>query len=533
MPTDSRPSSLTGIRTIIGQFPLHPILMAMYPILFLLSYNISQINPSQAIRPLTISILVAIFLSLALGFAARDIRQGALSTTLVLILFFTYGHAFNWLDNALPALANHVTLGTIWTALFILGIWAKYRIRNIYPVTMYLNLVLLFLLFQPVANIGWFILRSGVPEEIKPPSPFEDIKIRQEDAQNLPDIYYIILDGYGRMDVVQELFQYDNSPFIEHLQGRGFYVANQSNSNYVQTSLSLASSMNLDYLGNLTGTNIQSEDRDPLKELIRNSQIRNFLEAQGYQTITFATPYSLTNISDSDVFIEYHVKIINELEGLILTTSATRAMDDKMINLFGPLLCDVYRGGALNVFENLKKVPELPGPKFVFAHVVSPHPPFIFDANGNPVQDTGCSGMDGNMFTGSQEEYITGYSRQLAYISQLTIEAVDEILDNSSIPPVIIIQGDHGSGMLLDFNSIENTCLRERSSILNAYYFPQQKMQEQLYESISPVNSFRVVINGIFNSQLPLLEDKFYFSTWSRPYQVQDVTAMIEDTCSR
>ena len=47
-----------------------------------------------------------------------------------------------------------------------------------------------------------------------------------------PDIYYIILDGYVRDDVLKDLFAYDNSGLIEYLRGRGFFVAEQSRSNY-------------------------------------------------------------------------------------------------------------------------------------------------------------------------------------------------------------------------------------------------------------------------------------------------------------
>ncbi len=508
----------------------HPFFVAAYPILFLLSYNISQIPPKQALRPLAISLSVAFLLTVIFGFAAKNYRQGGLSASILLGLFFTYGHVHLWLGSKFPVFENHALLISLWLILLVLGMLGKYKIRNIQSFTKYLNLISFVLLLQPVFTIVLFIAQSGVPEEVKPPSPFENIQTLQPENSDLPDIYYIILDAYGRSDVVLDLFGYDNAEFINFLEERGFYVAEKSRSNYLQTSLSLSSTLNLNYLGELEGINIQSGDREPLAELIRHSELRNFLEEQGYQTVAFSTGYGPTTLADADIFIPYHVNLTNDLEKLILTTSVTRALGDKMQNLFLPFMCDTQRGGILNIFENLQKTPELPSPKFVFVHISSPHPPFVFGADGEAVKHGDCNGLDGSFFQGSRADYLSGYPQQMAYISQLTEEVVENILENSAIPPVIVIQGDHGSGMLLNWDSAENSCLLERTSILNAYYIPSDE-ETQLYETITPVNSFRVVLNEIFDFDLPLLDDKSYFSSWDKPYQVEEITNRIEESC--
>ena len=68
--------------------------------------------------------------------------------------------------------------------------------------------------------------------------------------------------------------------------------------------------------------------------------------------------------------------------------------------------------------------------------------------------------------------------------------------------------------------------MHERMSILNAYFFPGRSYQE-LYPEITPVNTFRVVLNTFFGADLELLPDKNYFSTWSEPYQFVDVTGAV------
>ncbi len=39
----------------------------------------------------------------------------------------------------------------------------------------------------------------------------------------LTDIYFIVLDGYGRSDVLKEFYEYDNSDFLRGLKEKGFY----------------------------------------------------------------------------------------------------------------------------------------------------------------------------------------------------------------------------------------------------------------------------------------------------------------------
>ena len=92
---------------------------------------------------------------------------------------------------------------------------------------------------------------------------------------------------------------------------------------------------------------------------------------------------------------------------------------------------------------------------------------------------------------------------------------VDQILQASETPPVIILQGDHGPWV---------GSIPIRMQILNAYYLPGDATR-RLYPTISPVNSFRVALNEIFGLGLPLLEDVSYYSTYPKPYTFEVVPA--------
>ena len=160
----------------------------------------------------------------------------------------------------------------------------------------------------------------------------------------------------------------------------------------------------------------------------------------------------------------------------------------------------------------------------VFAHIVSPHPPFVFDMQGNPIQpERSYSIGDGDDYGGDWEEYRRGYAGQVQFVNRMLEETVDAILRKSSGPPIIIIQGDHGPGAFLDLSTPEQTCLLERSSIFNAYYLPGVNTSV-LTPDMTPVNSFRIVLNVYFNANLGLLPDKTYFTSHRLTRQVIDIT---------
>src|SRR5271157_4289288 len=119
-----------------------------------------------------------------------------------------------------------------------------------------------------------------------------------------------------------------------------------------------------------------------------------------------------------------------------------------------------------------------------------------------------------------------GLSLHPVYIIRRIEEVIDQILARSKVPRILILQADHGSGLRLNMQSKERTDLRERMGILNAYYFPNRDYRG-LYQDITPVNSFRVVLNTLFGARFEILPDRSNYSTWSEPYQFMDVTEAV------
>lgn len=348
----------------------------------------------------------------------------------------------------------------------------------------------------------------------------------------VPDIYYIVLDGYGRADLLDSMYDYDNSPFTGALAQRGFIVAADSQSNYPRTVLSLSSSLNMQYLDGASSALGDSYLWWPVEETIHRSQVRRFLEGQGYRTVFIASGFDYTSIPDGDVYQKPFPVMLNDFEEVFFRATNLSLLQGVAGEWVSFATNESHRRIVLFGHSALSASASIPSPKFVFAHIVSPHPPFVFNEDGSSRLEAGEFPFfgDGNEFEGDRGDYRDGYIAQVAYLNTLILETVDSIIETSPAPPVIIIQADHGPGMFTDFGSIEATCLFERFSILNAYYLPGIASGD-VPENISPVNSFRLIFDAYFDAGLGLLPEKRFFSTDYRMYQFEDVSRFSEIGC--
>ncbi len=339
-----------------------------------------------------------------------------------------------------------------------------------------------------------------------------------------PDIYYIILDGFGNSEVLNKLYGLDNSDFIQELWNRKFYIPNGSSTNYVQTRLSLASSLNMQYLDEIA--NIISEGNPyyyyPAYHMIDNSIIEQSLKNIGYDMVSFQAEVNFLDFSDWDVY--YHKKNIPDsfTQTFFNTTGFSVFMNSQLYR---------WHYDSVNfVLESLPLTTNLQGPQFIFSHILCPHPPFIFTSDGIlKKSDRLFTIHDANryMATGTPEEYKLGYYDQVLFIQERILKTIDQIISSAKEPLIIIIQADHGPGMETNQLDIEGTNLKERFGILNAIYFYDENY-EQLYQQISPVNTFRVVFDQYLGIDKSLLPDKHYYSNYTNLFDFTLVDTELE-----
>jgi len=315
---------------------------------------------------------------------------------------------------------------------------------------------------------------------------------------------------------------YNNQGYADYLTSKGFFVASKSRSNYATTFLSLASSLNMEYVDYLSDmVRCESQDWRVAYQMIKDNKVVNFLKSKGYKYVHLNSGWGPT---DYNKYADLNIQCgnINEFLMIIIQTTILKAFEDFIIG-------DDSRARILCTFSRLAEINKMNEPKFVFAHILSPHPPYLFGANGEPTLKATYQ-MDRNVW-----ELKEDYLNQLSFINKKVQALLDTILLKSKIPPIIVLQADHGSASTWwntgssgwDEHPTE-LMLRERMGIFNAYYLPSGG-NSLVYDSITPVNTFRLIFNLYFDKQFTLLNDKNYFSIYSNPYEFVNVTDILSN----
>jgi hypothetical protein len=494
---------------------LHPFLFGLFFMLALYSANVTEVSFTDVLPPLlVVGGCVAVILLLA-WLLLRDVRKAALLTSIEVILCLSYVHVVNLFDTQ-PATASWVMVPPesglamlMWLAwamvfgmsvYFIRWYWRKRWDRNLDKLTTLFSIVGTVLLIMPVITI--VLHKAHGPSHHTVPSDTSNLQLSLPEEP--PDIYYIILDTYPSASTLEEEFGFDNSEFVNHLAGKGFYVAPESHANYFITLHSLSSSLNMNYLDVLMAEiGRTTVDDGQLMTMLQDYRVWRLLKTSGYEFINIGSWWEVTRENKyADVNINYGGEL-SEFSRLALKTSAIEPMGE-ILGLWGDERRIQYERVKYE-FDMLSRIPEREGPTFVFAHFIVPHGDYVFQSNGD--------------FLSAQEadrrSEESKYLDQLAAVNRLVEPCIDHLIAASDVPPMIILQGDHGPSPDLEDElgwmvAPSDFDLSVKSGILNAYYLPSVD-QGALYPSITPVNSFRLVFNLYFGTDLELLADKSYY----------------------
>ena len=486
--------------------PWYPLVFSAYPVLALLAENIGEVKLEAGWRPLLISVAFAGILFILLRLFLRDWHRAAFLSTLWLILFFSYGHIHILLTEKLEDFNFTPWLLLAWLVLAILAVvWA---IKKSPSSALALNVIALGLVVTSLVQIAPGSQKRGVHTLGAKNAPVQELSR----PQNLPDVYYFILDSYGRDDLLKQAYGYDNSEFVNALRERGFYVAQCSQSNYVRTEISVASTLNMSYLQGLDPAFApESTRRRVLWDSFKHSAARYNFESMGYKTIAFATGFAWSEFDDADVFYTPPPFSAGMTEFETLFMQTTLALHAKELGWLDAdaIMGQNFRNRTLLVFDRMDDIARMPEPTFAYVHLISPHPPFVFGPNGEPMYPPDFWNENREY---PADLYAKGYQNQLTFLNKKVLEAMDTLISESDTPPVIILQGDHGPWLQPK---------NKRMWILNAYYLPGHA--DKLYPTISPVNTFRLVFNEYFGGSYTMLEDVSYFSPVPKLYEFSEV----------
>ena len=502
------------------QAPWFYILFTFYPLLSLWNTNATEIDPLVVVRPLLITLTGSAILYLVLYLVFHQTEKAAWIGALILLLFFSYGHIYDLFrnSNTLNALGHHRVLIPIYVVILGLGMWGiMSHVMKLKSFSQYLNIVSALLFFYSVVQLGYFYISTAFAAHRE--ASVQNNSIINLSRNDMPDVYFIVLDQYMRADALQQEMGYDNTAFTNQLDELGFYVAQCSRPNYGDTRESIASTLNMNYLPALEKVTGLTIDDNGFWTFIKDSEVRHQLQGIGYKTVSFRSEYPWLELSDADVFLGLDRPSIGSqylypFETLYIKTTAAVlfAATESKLNLITLFQADSSQqpSAATGSIEDpflrfhidlelftLAKLPEIPaiaGPKFVYAHILIPHGPHVFGPNGEIMNDPSYTSNDTSNAAGSVIDH-EGYIDGVEYINKRIVPILESILAESKNPPIIILEGDHGyqDGNPGQFTNLE------------AFYLPRG--YDSLYPSISPVNSFRIILDQYFGANYPLLPD--------------------------
>ncbi|OGN00511.1 MAG: hypothetical protein A2651_00425 [Candidatus Yanofskybacteria bacterium RIFCSPHIGHO2_01_FULL_42_12] len=495
------------IKDFIKNIPYLPLLYGIFPILFLFAHNISELKYEMLWLPLFIVTFIVLVFTIILSIFVKDYIKSGLILSLFFIVFLSYGNfkelllSVGWLIDI--GIVRDKYLYPLGIFSFISASYFIMRSKDLGAVYKFFRTAGFALIAFSFVSIGFSAYSNSRSSVV-----FEDgaVQTGLNQDQNLPDIYYIVPDSYARVDILKEVHNYDNSEFINFLKKKGFSVLSKNHSNYQNTVLSIPATMNMDYLDNLLPETIEKND---IANLIHNNRVQQFLKAQGYKIIQFDSGLGITSYNKY-ADIRFNPSRLNNFSHRIIETSLLKYFVSKR-QFFGFSINNEERKRILYSFEKLKEIPELDvgGPKFVFLHLFLPHPPFLFDRNGEEVNVEEASIL-------TEEEYGRFWLDQLIFANKQLSLVVDEILAKSKTEPIIIIQSDHGYVFWMNdlsdrFFELETftTATRASGKNFSALYLPGGK-KTLLPDNLTNVNTFRFIFKNYFNADYDLLEDKIY-----------------------
>lgn len=492
-------------------FPVYPLALAVFPVLSVYSANLELVPPSQTLRALVVSFAAGLLLYLGFSAIWRNLARGAMSASVCLLWVWSHQWLYGWFASwawLVPPMGFYAVAGV---ALAVLA-----GLRPIRPKVP--NLAAGMVLGVVAVQLVWAVAN---PPRVDA-SPQGSVAVLPPGPR--PDVFHIVLDGFGRQDQIQRVMGTDMGWFVEGLRERGFQVAVDARANYVQTEQSVSTALNMDFLQNLVpGADPNTTDRRYFDSLIKEPAAVKRLMASGYSYIAMGSQFEGLRLGRHEV-APAREGGINLFEGILLDKTPWSAQE-----AFHESRYDRHRDTITGLFRRLEQLAEPTGtPRVVFAHILAPHPPFVFGPHGESVRQRGpfgfWDGSDYMQWVGTPEDYREGYAAQVQHVARMTLRMVDALLEgNRRDPPVIVIQGDHGSKLGLHQESLEQTDLAESFAILYALHSPPSLPME-VEPNATPVNTYRKLFRAMGVRDLPDLPNRSWHSPHSYPFRFVEVT---------
>lgn len=267
---------------------------------------------------------------------------------------------------------------------------------------------------------------------------FEESNIKKVFSKEYT-FFYIVLDGFPRLSNLEQI-NYDTSNLKNIFKKYDLRNLNETNSDYLDTQKSISSSMNFGKIKN----NINLEKKYFYK-FINNSKIVNLFHKNGYEILWFPSDQALSNcpthIDVRCISSPYKIKLLNkEIIKFYLGILQFQTYWIEKINMY--IITNFFKNDFrsiyhLDVLTNYFKKNQINTKKFVFSHILVPHPPYLLNSNCGLQKFA----LDYKLFDREKIlEQIDCFSLQL----ESFLKTVSEQVPNA----VFFIHSDHGTPII-------------------------------------------------------------------------------------
>lgn len=518
----------------LARVPLHPLLLAAWPVLRLYGDNVNEFVISEVLLPMAAALGLAVAVLALLTLVWRDPRRAAIVATALVVPLLTFGLVATavaplWPPDPMwphePSVRAYGLALAVWAVVLTMAAYMATKLRRrLSAVTEALNLVAIALVIVAIIPVATHEVATRSHETFTSEGAGNaTVELAPQEGRPARDIYHIVLDRYGSKDALALGRGIDNSDYLESLRERGFQVVDESYANFGRTLPSLASTFSMSLLDDVAEQmGPDSPNWSPLVELVKASPAGSTLQDLGYHYIHVGSWYPQTATSDTADQIERPVHLI-DLNSVLLDQSAVTGLTviaDVFIGSGASRSVESVADTTLTQVERLHAVAEQPGgPKYVFAHLLVPHDPFVLLGDGTIAPEAAT------------------FATQLEFANAELDQLFERLLD---VPPgeqpVIIVQGDEGPWPdryrpqieEFDWETASSEELVTKFGVLNAMYLPGPEGAQPLPDGMTLVNTYPEVLERYFGIEVDRSEDRIFVTMEDRPYDRLEITDRIQ-----
>lgn len=471
---------------IINAIPV--VFCSMFYCVFMYFQNAEEAVFFEVAKPLCLSLATGLGAYIFFAIFSRSWAKSVVGACVTVLTLTHYRYIENVLSSFLPALRYWQLVPVLAFVLFWLFFLYARKVSKEVVSTINTVIALVFgvlIAFNSVTALPTIIGKVKLRTTMKADN-IEETDIA--DVGAYPNIYHFIMDEFSSAEVMQTYYGYDISWFTNDLESKHFVVGKDNRNETIDTDTILCNLINLDYIVN-NGTS--RAERVAKK---KNSTLEHMLQEYSYDLIGLGYSSATFGIGEEVIVSQAQTVDGRNLEYVI--------MDNTVLYPFITRDSSEERNLVLNTFAWYDQAENLQGTnRYVLTYLLLPHEPFLFDENGDGIDETHYSDWQDKQY----------YCGQYIYTCKLLQKAVDSIICNDP-GAIIVIQSDHSARAADDYELyLKWIGMHDARRSFNAVYYSGEEFES--IDQRSGLNVLRAVLSKLFDTDaLPQLEEPDYYN---------------------